>query len=198
MWKITDQSTLNCPSTIFIQLYSMILHYILSFIIFTRAYKYYPSTILPYHTFVQFHILISLFLTVRYNIMAPGRNIHSANVARVSILRALRSNKSGRISATGFSHQVIGIQVELPKTVPKKTTYWVVTKIQAKTPATKEVKKYVDVAEDNFEIDFDYSPGQWVTELSDSDGENLFSTYRGRVSGLYTTIFCLKTGWMKG
>ena len=52
--------------------------------------------------------------------------------------------------------------------------------------AIKKLKKYVDAAGDNFEIDLNYSLGQRVTELSNSNGKNSSNMHRGRVSGLYT------------
>ena len=51
----------------------------------------------------------------------------------------------------------------------------------AETLVTKELEKYVDAAEDNFKIDFNYSLGQRVMELSDSNKESAFSTHRSKV-----------------
>ena len=36
--------------------------------------------------------------------------------------------------------------------------------------ATKKLEKYIDAIENNFEIDFNYNPGQQITELSNPDG----------------------------
>ena len=126
--------------------------------------------------------------------MAPGRTIRSANMATGSMLRAFGSNKNGKISSAGSSHQVAGTQVEVPETVPEETASRAVTKAPAEALATKELEKYVDAAEDDFEIDFDYSLGQRVTELSDSDRGSPSSTHGGKVSGLYIAIHCFKTG----
>ena len=111
-----------------------------------------------------------------------------------STLEAPGSNESRRISSAGSSHQVAGTQVEVPKIVPEETTSRVVTGTSTEAPATKELEKYVDAAEDDFEIDFDYSLGQRVTELSDLDGKSPSSTHGGKISGLYTATPRLKTG----
>ena len=56
----------------------------------------------------------------------------------------------------------------------------------AEAPAIKKLEKYIDAAEDDFEIDLDYSPGQQVMELSNSDRKSPSSIYGGGMSGLYT------------
>ena len=99
-------------------------------------------------------------------------------------LRASGSNKSRRISATRSFHQVTGTQVEVSETVPEKTVSRAVIGVLAETPTTKELKKYVNAAEDNFKIDHNYSPGQRMTELFDSDKKSLSSIHESKVSGL--------------
>ena len=91
--------------------------------------------------------------------MALGKTTYSANVAIDSTLRALKSNKRGRISAVGSSHQVVSTQIEVPKTVPEGTASQAVTGVSAEAPATKELEKYVNATENSFEIDLDYNPG---------------------------------------
>ena len=130
--------------------------------------------------------------------MAPEKTTRSANVVTGSMLRAPGSNKSGRISSAGSSHQVAGTQVEVPKIVPERTASWAVTRATAEAPATKELEEYVNAAENDFEIDLNYSPRQRVTELSDSDGESTSSTHGDEMSELYTATPRLKTDWMKG
>ena len=109
-------------------------------------------------------------------------------MATSSTLRDFESNKSGKISSARSSHQVAGTQVEVLKIVPEGTASRIVTGAPAEAPAIKELKEHVDAAEDDFKIDLDYSPGQRVTELSDSDKKSLSSTHGDGMSGLYTTI----------
>ena len=137
-------------------------------------------------------------MTIQYNIMTPGRTTCSANVATGSTLKAPESNESEKISSVESLHQIMGTQVEVPETVPEGTASRAVTRAPTEALATKELEEYVDAAEDNFEIDLNYSPGQQVTELFDSDKESSSSTHRGGVSGLYTATPRLKTGWIKG
>ena len=80
-------------------------------------------------------------------------------MATGSILRAFESNKSGKINAAESSHQVVSIQVEVPETVPEETANQAVTGAPAEAPAIEELEEYVDAAEDNFEIDLNYSLG---------------------------------------
>ena len=124
--------------------------------------------------------------------MAPGRTTCSANVAIGFMLRALRSNKNKKISFIEFFHQVADTKVEVPKTVLEGTASQAVTRAPVEAPATKQLKKYVDTAENNFEIDLDYSLGQQMMELFDSDGESPSSTHGDGVSKLYTTTPRLK------
>ena len=91
--------------------------------------------------------------------MAPKKNTCSANVAMGSTMKVSRSNKSGKISTTGFFYQVVGIQIKVLKIVMEETISQTVTKAPAEASATKELKEYVDAAEDNFEIDLNYSLG---------------------------------------
>ena len=120
--------------------------------------------------------------------MAPERTIRSANMIMATsfTLRAPGSNESGKISSAGSSHQVARTQIKVLETVPEKTASRAVTGAPAEAPATKELKKYVDAAEDDFKIDLNYDPGQQAMKLSDSDGESPSSTHRGGMSGLYT------------
>ena len=126
--------------------------------------------------------------------MAREKTTYSTNVTTGSTLRAPGSNKSGRISSVGSFHQVAGTQVKVPKTVPEKTASRAVTGAPAEAPATKKLEKYVSAAENDFEIDLNYSSGQRMTELSNSDGESPSSMHRGGVSGLYTATPRFKTG----
>ena len=91
----------------------------------------------------------------------------------------------------------MGAQVEVPETVPEETASRAVTKAPLEASVTQELEEYVDAAEDDFEIDLNYSPRQQVTELSDSDGKSPSSTHGGEMSGLYTAIPRLKMGWLK-
>ena len=120
--------------------------------------------------------------------MAPGRTTRSANmnVAMGSTLSTSESNESRKISSDVSSYQVAGTQIEVPKTVSEKTASYAVTGAPAKAPATEELEEYIDAAENNFEIDLDYTLGQQVTELSDLDGKSPSSTHGSGVSGLYT------------
>ena len=88
----------------------------------------------------------------------------------------------------------MGTQVEVPKTVPEETASQAVTGTPMEVLATKKLEKYINAAENDFEIDLDYSPGLRVTELSNSDRQSPSSIHGSGVSGLYSATPCLKMG----
>ena len=101
-------------------------------------------------------------------------------------MRALGSNKNRKISAAGFFHQIADTQVEVLKIFPKGTISQAVTGTPVEVPNIKNLKKYIDAAENNFKINLDYSLRQQVIKLFDFDKKNLSSTHGSGMYGLYT------------
>ena len=67
-----------------------------------------------------------------------------------------------------------------------------IARILAEIPATKELKKYINIAKNNFKIDFDYNIKQWIIELFNSNRKSPSSTHEDKVSSLYTTTLSLQ------
>ena len=108
------------------------------------------------------------------------------------MMRASGSNKNRKISVAGFSRQVEDTQVEISETVLEKIDSRAVAGTLAEISATKKRIKFVNAIKNYFEIDFDYSLGQRVIELSDSNKKSFSNTQNDKAKSLYTAILLLQ------